>query len=254
MPVIDRSSPVPYYEQLYNHLVERIRGGELASGERLPGESELRRDFGLSRATARQALELLESKGWARKIAHRGFFVTHPDETQGWLIEGLSGFLEQSVGHGNPGVSTTVRSAAMAALPDHACRALKIPQNSIGFVLERVRSVDGEFVLFSTNYTPPEAAPVVAAATDVLDGRSSLSEALRVAGYAPGGAHRVIHALNAPRDVAEHLHIPVGSPLVRIRSTTWTDAGMRYDAYETWLRTEIVPLEINVTAHRNGTG
>ena len=252
MTVIDRSSPVPYYEQLYNYLVSRIRSGEFALGDRLPGESEIHRDLGLSRATARQALELLATNGWARKIARRGYFVTSPEEAQGWLIEGLGGFLEQTIGHNEPGVQTTVVSARTTLLPEHVCAALEIPVGTPGFVLERVRRVDGRLALFSTNFTPPDVAPVVANADGVLAGDSSLSEALRIAGYVPGGAHRVIHALGAPEDVATHLEVAVGAPLVRIQSITWTAAGLRYDYYETWLRTDVVPLRIEVTARRRG--
>lgn len=250
MTVIERSSPVPYYEQLFDHLVARIRAGEFKVGERLPGESELHRDLGLSRATARQALELLESHGWARKIARRGYFVTSPEQSQGWLIEGLGGFLEQSVAHGDPGVETKVLSAATMMLPERACTALRVPPGSPGFILQRVRQVDGRLALFSTNFTPPEVAPVVANATTVLTGESSLSAALRDAGYVPGGAFRVIHSLGAPDNIAAHLEIPPGAPLVRIQSATWTPTEVRYDYYETWLRTDIVPLKIEVTARR----
>jgi Transcriptional regulators len=253
MSVIDRSSPVPYYEQLYAHLVSRIRAGEYRPGERLPGESEIHRDLGLSRATARQALELLAANGWARKIARRGYFVTSPEETQGWLIEGHHGFLEQGIGHSDPGVETTVIAAGSAILPDHVCAALEIPRSSPGFVLERLRRVDGQLALFSTNYTPPEVAPVVADAAGVLAGRSSLNEALRDAGYSPGGANRVIHALGAPERIATQLDIPTGSPLVRIQSISWTPSGLRYDYYETWLRTDVVPLKIEIAARRRGT-
>lgn len=252
MTVIERSSPVPYYEQLYDHLLDRIRRGELAEGERLPGESELHREFGLSRATVRQALELLESHGWAQKVARRGFFVSSPDTAQGWLIEGPGGFLERGIGHANPRVETTVVAADMAELPEVAVSALRLPPGSQGFVLQRVRSVDGDVALVSTNFTPQPVAQVVARAVGVLSGASSLTEALRDAGYTAAGAHRVIHALGAPADVAQHLGIPVGAPLVRIQSTTWTAEGLRYDYYETWLRTEVVPLEVDATARRTG--
>ena len=45
MPNIDRASPVPYYVQLYDLLLRMIQDGELEPGRRLPGESELHRDF-----------------------------------------------------------------------------------------------------------------------------------------------------------------------------------------------------------------
>jgi GntR family transcriptional regulator len=255
LSAIQRSSPVPYYEQLYNLLVERIRSGDLALGERLPGESELHRDFGLSRATVRQALDLLESHGWAYKVPRRGYFAGPPPEAdQGWLIEGTEGFLESEIGHGNDRVRTRVVSAAQAPLPNHAATALKIPRFATGFVLERLRYVDDDLVLFSTNFTPPNVVPVVQAASGVLTGDSSLTEALGAGGYSTAGAHRVIHALPATARIADLLEVPEGSALLRIRSTTWDQGQTPFDYYETWLRSDRVPLELNATPHRSSAG
>jgi GntR family transcriptional regulator len=251
MKVIERASPVPYYEQLYEVLRDRIRDGELGPGERLPGESELHRAFGLSRATVRQALDLLESNGYAQKVAHRGYFVAPPEAPQGWLIEGLGGFLENGIGHGNPSVSTTVVSSGEGRLPDEATIALGIPRGSTGFVLERIRRVDGELALFSTNWTPPTVSPIVSTAAGVRDGTASLTAALQAAGYVAARARRVIHAASAPPAIAAHLKIAPRTPLLRIRSTTWDKTLEPYDYYETWLRTDIVPLEVD--AATNGT-
>ena len=252
MTVIERSSPVPYYEQLYAVLLERIRRGEIEQGRRLPGESELHREFGLSRATVRQALDLLESKGYAQKIARRGYFVAAPEAPEGWLIEGPGGFLENGIGHSNPRVSTTVIDAREGSLQDEVTTALRIPRGSDGFVLERVRRVDGKLALFSTNYTPPTVAPVVAVATGVRAGQSSLTSALQAAGYVAAGARRVIHAVTAPPEIAAHLQVSAKTPLLRIRSTTWDTSLVPYDYYETWLRTDVVPLEVDATTRRGG--
>ncbi|WP_171024199.1 GntR family transcriptional regulator [Microbacterium sp. 5K110] len=51
---IERVSPVPYYEQLFEILRDRIAQGDIAEEERLPSELELCREFGLSRATVRR--------------------------------------------------------------------------------------------------------------------------------------------------------------------------------------------------------
>lgn len=252
MSVIERSSPVPYYEQLHDHLLQQIQRGELAEGERLPGESELHRDYNLSRQTVRQALEMLESEGWAQKVLRRGYFVTSPQRAQGWLIEGPGGFLEKGIGHANSRVDTTVVSAGPGELPAEATTALRLPAGARGFVMERVRRVDGDIALFSTNYTPNEVASAIIRTPSVLKGTSSLTEALRDAGFTAAGAHRVIHALGAPEAIARHLQVPTGLPLMRIQSTSWTADGLRFDYYETWLRTDVVPLEVDATAHRNG--
>jgi GntR family transcriptional regulator len=250
LDTIDRHSPTPYYEQLYDLLQQRVREGAVASKERLPSESELHREYGLSRSTVRQALDLLEANGWATRVPNRGYFASSPPEEHGWLIEGQEGFLESELGHRNRRVRTTVVRAQHAVLPEHACRALQLPDHAEGFVLERIRYLDGDVVLFSTNYTPPDVESVVADAASVLAGQTSLTEALRQGGYVPEGARRVIHALPSPRAVAERLEVAEGSALLRIRSTSWTASSTPYDYYETWLRSDRVPLELSASAHR----
>ena len=252
MKSIERASPVPYYEQLYDVLLDDIRRGDLGPGDRLPGESELHRTYGLSRATVRQALDLLESNGHAQRVARRGYFVAGAEAPQGWLIEGLGGFLENGLGTSDPRVTTTVVTAGEQRLPDAVATALKVPKGSVGFVLERVRRVDGELALFSVNWTPPAVAPVVAAATGVREGTASLTVALQQAGYIAAAAKRIVHAVAADRTLAAHLEVHTGTPLLRITSTTRDKTQTAYDHYETWLRTDVVALEVDATASQGG--
>lgn len=248
--MIDRASPVPYYEQLYVVLHERIRDGQFTAQDRLPSENELHREFGLSRATVRQALELLETNGWAVRIPRRGYFASSPPSDHGWLIEGGGGFLENEIGHRDEHVRTAVIRADYAPLPEHAARALQLDGHPEGFILERRRYLDSELVLFSTNYTPPAAARVVAAAADVLSGAGSLTHALRVGGFRAEGCHRIIHALPAPHAIAELLEVGEGAALLRIRSVTCDASQVPFDYYETWLRSDRVPLELSTSAQR----
>jgi DNA-binding FadR family transcriptional regulator len=68
------------YEQVYDQLRELIMRGELARDQRLPGEAELAREFGVSRGTVREALRLLAAHNLVRtaKGAGGGSFVTLP--------------------------------------------------------------------------------------------------------------------------------------------------------------------------------
>lgn len=250
MSVIDRASPVPYYEQLYTVLLDRIRAGEFTAQDRLPSESELHREFGLSRATVRQALELLGTNGWAVRIPRRGYFASSPPRDRGWMIEGQGSFLEDEVGHRNENVRTVVVRAEYATLPEHAARSLHLGAHTQGFILERRRYLDAEVVLFSTNYSPPVSAGVVAAASGVLSGEASLTQALRDEGFLSEGSRRVIHALGAPRAIAEQLEVEEGAALLRIQSVTWDANDVPFDYYETWLRSDRMPIELSTSAHR----
>lgn len=81
------------YEQVADQLRELIVAGELARGERLPNETVLAAEFGVSRATVREALRLLAAQNLIRtaKGASGGSYVTLP------TVDHISEFLHSSL-------------------------------------------------------------------------------------------------------------------------------------------------------------
>ncbi|MFJ8931536.1 GntR family transcriptional regulator [Streptomyces sp. NPDC102364] len=248
---IDRQASTPYYQQLGGILEQRLADGTIEAGSRLPSEQELGSEFGLSRATVRQALNLLESRALVTRITGRGVYATEPSTGQGWVIQEREGFLENAIGHQNRSVTTEVLRHGPTILPPSVCRALEVQENAAGYEMVRLRSLDNTPALYSVNYSPADLVPAIAAMTEVLEGRASFSEALDVAGYSLGGAHRSIRAVAPSPEVAKALDITPATPALHIRSTSWTPQGKRFDVYDTWVRSDVVPLEINVdaTAH-----
>lgn len=51
------------YVQLANWLREQIVSGQIALGEKLPGEEALKRDIGVDRSVVRRAVQLLREEG-----------------------------------------------------------------------------------------------------------------------------------------------------------------------------------------------
>jgi GntR family transcriptional regulator len=243
---IERASPVPYYEQLFEILRDRIRAGAIAENERLSSENDLCQEFGLSRATVRQTLSKLESEGFARRVARRGVFAATPSEVSGWIVEDPQGFLESQLRHGRTGITTEVIDSRFVSPPQHVADTLSIDSRELVFALERVRSLDGRIAMFSTNWFPQDVGSKIAAAQDVLQGTGSVNSTLRQAGFMISGAHRVIRAMRAPKTVATHLHIGPDQPVLRLRSYSWDQQDVRFDYHETWVLTDVIPLEVNV--------
>jgi DNA-binding FadR family transcriptional regulator len=79
--------------QVEQQLREAILGGQFAQGEKLPPETELARQFGVSRPTVREALGALVSAGLIRKIPGMagGSFVNgvNPDSLSQILRESM---------------------------------------------------------------------------------------------------------------------------------------------------------------------
>lgn len=72
---MDLASDLPLYEAIKRDIKSRIESGELAEGTRILPEIELAKQRGVSRSTARKALQSLEQEGLISRTAGRGSFV-----------------------------------------------------------------------------------------------------------------------------------------------------------------------------------
>ncbi len=72
----DMSNSQPLYQQIANHLIERIEQNLLRPGDQIPTEQEISDAFGVSRITAVRAVKELETRGLVTRTKGRGSFVT----------------------------------------------------------------------------------------------------------------------------------------------------------------------------------
>ena len=70
----------PLFLRVAGQIERFVAGNELAPGDRLPGERELCELLGVSRASVREALRSLETRGVVRVQHGKGVFVAAPDE------------------------------------------------------------------------------------------------------------------------------------------------------------------------------
>jgi GntR family transcriptional regulator len=75
MDRIDPKNATPLYKQLYQVILKAIEDGTFAHGDRIPSEEELQKQFGISRVTVRNALQLLVNDEFLIKIHGKGTFV-----------------------------------------------------------------------------------------------------------------------------------------------------------------------------------
>lgn len=75
---LDRSGPVALYLQVAEHIEREIAQRRLRPYDRLPSELELTEQFGVSRITVRQAIDLLVRRGLVVRKHGKGTFVSGP--------------------------------------------------------------------------------------------------------------------------------------------------------------------------------
>jgi DNA-binding GntR family transcriptional regulator len=242
---IDRRSPVPFYFQLRQLIRDEIAAGRWESGERIPSENELCRHFGVSRTTVRQALSELESEGLVHKEKGRGSFVAEP-RSSSWFLQSSHGFHDEATRAGRT-VTSRVLRRELEELPAWASQALDLPSGSPGLTLERVRSVDGELVMYVVSHLVEELAQTVFE-TELEHG--SLYGALAQRGVEVAGGRRVVEATTARDELAEVLEIEPGAPVLMVQAVSW-DADLRpFECYRAWHRSDRTTIEVQVVGER----
>ena len=76
----DVTSDKHLYQQIYEHIKNEIREGKLLQNERLPSTRALAEHLQVSRSTASNAYEQLESEGYIISRPYRGYFVCRYEE------------------------------------------------------------------------------------------------------------------------------------------------------------------------------
>jgi GntR family transcriptional regulator len=217
---IDRHSKLPYYQQLYEILRGKITRGEWESGDMIPPESELVEQYQVSRSTVRQVLDMLVQEGLIYRQRGRGSFVSHPtlEQTMTRIVSFTEDMRQRKF---TPG--TQVLSAILLPAPEDIAQKLQVPAGEELAGLRRLRLADGEPMSVEESYL------VHRYCQNVLQhdyARQPLREVLdNEYGIKILNAKQVIHAIAAPEELAGHLEISPGAPLLFIERTS-TSQGM----------------------------
>jgi len=70
-----RKAGVPWYQQIKNHILQRIHAGAWKEGDQIPTEAALGRQFGVARMTVNRALRELASEQSVNRIQGVGSYV-----------------------------------------------------------------------------------------------------------------------------------------------------------------------------------
>lgn len=120
MDKINKNSFTPPFYQLATILEKRILSGELKTGEPLPSENDLGREYELSRTTVRKCLSLLAERGLISAQQGRGTFVSRPSlDRAEFLMEEFNVHVAQM---GKEPGYRLVHVRFLKALPDFAIR------------------------------------------------------------------------------------------------------------------------------------
>jgi GntR family transcriptional regulator len=228
---LDRSSYVPMYAQIQTQLRGMIHAGQLKPGDTLPSEEELSRVYGISRMTARQALQALKAQGLAARHKGLGTFVTQPKVEKD--IAHLSGFSAEMQALGME-PSSRLLHAETAESSESEAASLCIKPGAPVFKLRRLRFADGSPLAIEESTLSLDRFPGIEKLDFVS---SSLYTTLRERyGVRFALADEILEAQAAGRTEAQLLDLPLRSCLLVISRVLWDAAGSPVELARSWYR------------------
>jgi GntR family transcriptional regulator len=218
----DKADLSPIYRAVADALIERIDNGDLLPGSRCPSERHLASEYGISRMTARAAVNLLVQRGYVQRKNGSGTFVASPKIELD--LSTVAGFSDRVLRHGiTPGARVIeARTVGADELDASVATTLEITAEELVHVLIRVRTGNNELLALEKSYFPARHCP------DLLDNEltGSIYELLRTrCNLELAHLRQKLEMTQLDASAAEALATHPDAPTLQITRTTWDVHG-----------------------------
>lgn len=204
------------YLDIKNKLIEQINNGKYAENESLPSERVLCMEFGVSRMTARKAIDQLEKEGYVERIARKGTFVKSKK-----LIRSaeLSGFGDALRDQGLKNVHSIELRKKTTVADEFLASKLKIKIGDPVYILTRLRLADDRPYAMEITHIPLNRFPGINKidfTVNSLFGTMRDDYKIKVT-----TAERIITVDFCDAFLAEHMKLKEGDPIFKLNSVAY---------------------------------
>lgn len=240
------SKRIPLYYQLENLLRERIMSGVFGAGSRLPTENELIRQYGVSRITVRQALSALAEEGLIERRQGKGTFATErkPKRRE---IEGqvdLTASLDELIAAGGESAFNVIEMNRVEA-DLHEADLLAVEPGDVVYRIKRINLRVAKPLGVTINYLPAEIGERLSA--EEIRFGSILRLIETKFGVKLKSAKQQISAALADPSIARVLDVRVGSPLLSIERTVFSNDDRPLEYAQSLYGADLYSYVINLT-------
>lgn len=214
---LDHSSPVPLYHQISEPIKNLILDGTIPPGAKLEDELSMASRLGVSRPTARRALQsLVDLRLVVRKRAV-GTIVAPKEIHRQVKLSSLYDDLRET----GQKPTTEVISYEEVAAEAEIAEDLRLSEGQTVIKVVRLRLANGEPLAIMTNYLPLEIAP---SEKELRSG--GLYDAMRSHGHEVVSASQTISARKASSEEAETLQESRGAAILSMRRIAYNQSGV----------------------------
>jgi len=210
LQTLQQDLPTPLYFRLYSLLKNAILDGTIGNGAQMPTEQQLAETFGVSRITAKRAMDELAAEDLVQRRRGKGTHVTYeytPKPVRAPLV-GMLQEIESMARHSDVKVIECKKQTP----PGRVREALGMTEGDKALHLVRVRSRDGQPFGYYSSWTTGLDKPV--GKRDFL--KSPRLEIFRRQGLKITHVTQTISAVAATEELAQRLDTDTGAPLISL--------------------------------------
>ena len=237
---------VPRYRTIEQAIRQRL--AKLSPGAELPSDAQLCREFGVSRMTARHAMNRLLQEGLVYRIPGRGTFVGEAPTHR--RANSLLSFSNEMRRQGRSPSSRVLGRALRTPTREEAAR-LQLKDGEKVLWLRRIRLADEHpIAVESARLNRRVAAAVLAANLE----RESLHTVLVRAGFLPTKGRATIASEPATADDARWLKMRKGDPMLVERRIIVDQEGRPLEFTESRYPADRYALDVDFVVEGQGAG
>ncbi|MHC1692811.1 MAG: GntR family transcriptional regulator [Sphaerochaetaceae bacterium] len=218
MDRVGRRLGIPLYYQVEEIIRNKIENGTFSEGQMIPPESELEKEFQVSRITIRKAVDNLVQDGLLVKQQGIGTIVTKNYINDD--VNSLEGFTEKMEKMGRK-VTSTMLDVQLVVPPEAIATLLQVKTGEKVLRISRIRNVDGSPLALFNTYLP-----LYLGIREDEDFSQSLFDVYSRHGIEPAYSDRTIHAIIADKKTAGLLHINEGGAALQMNYHTFSEDGV----------------------------
>lgn len=240
-PIIrDKGDKVPLYVHIYEQLFHLIESNYFKHGEKLPGENSLAKELGVSRASLRQALLILQEDGIIHNVQGKGNFLVKTRKNIDMGMEKLCNAAKVFNIEEYEDISLEINYE----MPSKWVQSvLQIKSNNLVVVFHRRYKINSEYACYNISIIPYD---ILTSYNLDMENQSELLGFLDERIYDETSSAKTQIKLTSSGDfVAEKLQVQEEEILILFEETIFKESGQPIVLSKSYFRSEFYEFHIN---------